>query len=143
MLRVALAVAVITAAAPASAHAALSFAFDRAQAHRGQLVHAFQADPEGNPAPAWGDGDFDASSVTIYLVRLNAPNGWRLKLGPMQTDDHGVWSIAFRVPKIRPGLYTTAFFCPPCGNTFFASTLPNTQWTGKPGRVLKITRPRR
>ena len=128
---------------PTTAHAALSFAFDRAQARPGQIVRAFQADPEGNPAPAWGTGTFDSALVTIYLVRLRAPNDWRLLLGPMRTDDRGVWSIAFRMPKIRPGLYTTAFYCRPCGDTFFPSTTPGDQWTPKPSRVLKISAPRR
>lgn len=139
MIRAVLAVVTAALVVPVSAEAALSFAFDRAQARPGQLVRAYQADVDGNPVPAWGIGSFDAASVTIYLVRLNAPNGRRIELGPMQVDDRGVWSIGFRVPKVRRGLYTTAFFCPPCGNTFFASTLPGTRWSGKPGgRVLRI-----
>jgi hypothetical protein len=121
---------------PASAQAALSFAFDRAQARPGQVVRAYQADSDGKPAPAWGT--MDPASVTIYLVRLREPSAWRLRLGPMRTNAQGVWNIAFRVPKVRPGLYTTAFFCRPCGNTFFPSTLPGDQWTPKPSRVLKI-----
>ena len=119
---------------PVSAEASLSFAFDRAHARAGQLTRAYQADGDGNPAPAW----CPLEGVTIYLVRLNAPNGRRIRLGPIAVDGSGVWSITFRVPKVRPGLYTTAFLCPPCGNTFFPSTLPGTRWTGRPGRVLKI-----
>jgi hypothetical protein len=98
-----------------------------------------RADSEGNPSPAWGN--FDAASVTIYLVRVRAPYGWRLKLGPMSTNAQGVWTISFRTPRIRPGLYTIAFFCRPCGNTFFPSTLPGTPWTSKPSRVLRIRAP--
>jgi hypothetical protein len=133
-MRALLAGAVAALLLPVSAEAALSFAFDRAQARPRQLVRAYQADSDGNPAPAWGPPE----GVTIYLVRLNAPNGRRIRLGPMAVDSTGVWSITFRVPNVRRGLYTTAFLCPPCGNTFFASTLPGTRWTGRPGRVLKI-----
>jgi hypothetical protein len=136
VLRAVIASALFALALPASAQAALSFSFDRAQARSGQVVHAFQTDSEGNPSPAWGN--FDASLVTIYLVRVRAPHEWRLKLGPMRTNTEGVWDITFRAPKIRPGLYTIAFFCRPCGNTFFPSTLPGTPWTPTPSRVLKI-----
>jgi hypothetical protein len=124
---------------PSTALGALSFAFDRGQARPGQLVHAFQADPDGHPVPAWGTDTLDPASVTIYLVRLRAPFAWRLRLGPMQTNAQGVWNIAFRVPrKIRPGLYTTAFFCQPCGSTFFPSTTLAEVWTPNTSRVLKI-----
>lgn len=144
VLRLVVVAASVALALPVSAQAALSFAFDRAQARPGQLVHAFQADPDGNPVSAWGDGDFDPASVTIYLVRLRQPFGWRLRLGPMQVDDRGVWNIAFRVPKkIRAGLYTTAFFCRPCGDTYFPSTTTSDAWTSKPSRVLRIRTARR
>ena len=131
------AVAVTVLLQPASAFAALSFAFDRAEAHPGQLVHAYQADADGNPAPAWGS--IDPASVTIYLGRLNNQNR-QTELGPMGIGADGVWSISFRVPRLPRGLYTIAFLCRPCGNTFFASTLPGTRWTGTPGRVLRILR---
>lgn len=135
MLRAVLVTAALALVVPVSAQAALSFAFDRAQARPGQLVHAFQADADGNPAPAWDQLD----GVTLYLASLNNTRH-RVRLGQMGIDEQGVWSIAFRVPKIRPGLYTIAFFCVPCGNTSFASTLPGTRWTGRPGRVLKVKR---
>jgi hypothetical protein len=141
MLRAIVAASVTAVALPASASAALSFVFDRAQAHRGQLVHAFQADTDGRPVKAWGD--FDPASVTVYLVRLRNPYAWRFRIGPMKIDARGVWNVTFRVPKVRPGLYTTAFFCRPCGNTFFPSTLPDDQWTPKPSRALKIEAPAR
>jgi hypothetical protein len=135
VLRVVLATAAIALLVPLSAQAALSFTFDRAQARAGQLVHAYQADAEGNPAPAWDRLD----GVTLYLARVNNLSR-RVRLGPMGIDDHGVWSIAFRVPKIKPGLFMVAFFCRPCGNTFFGSTYVGSSWTGKPGRVLKVRR---
>jgi hypothetical protein len=141
VLRLVVVAALVAFAFPVSAEAALSFSFDRTQAKPGQVVHAFQADSDGNPVPAWGDGDFDPSSVTIYLVRLRAPFAWRLRLGPMQVDDRGVWNIAFRIPrKIRAGLYTTAFFCRPCGNTYFPSTTTHDMTSS---RVLRIRTPRR
>ena len=142
MVRLVCAAIVASLVFPASALASLSFAFDRAQARPGQVVHAFQADPDGNPAAAWGGDTFDPASVTLYLVRLRSPFSWRLRLGPMQIDANNVWNVTFRLPKkLRPGLYTTAFFCPPCGNTFFTSTLPTDEWTRKPSRVLKVLRP--
>lgn len=141
MLRLVLVAAVVSLALPGSAQAALSFAFDRAQARPGQVVHAFQADAEGNPLPAWGGGDFDPASVTIYLIRVRDPFSWRLRLGAMKVDDRGIWNIAFRVPKkIRAGLYTTAFVCRPCGNTYFPSTTTHDLTSS---RVLRIKTPRR
>jgi hypothetical protein len=135
VVRVTLAVVVAALLLPATAHAALSFAFNRAQARPGQLVHAFQADPDGNPAPAWSQLD----GVTLYLARVNNLSR-RVRLGPMGIDDEGVWSIDFRVPKVKPGLYMIAFFCRPCGTTYFGSTYSGSAWTGKPGRVLKVRR---
>jgi hypothetical protein len=120
---------------PVSAQAALSFAFDKAQARAGQRVHAYQADPEGNPTPAW-----DAlEGVTLYLARVDNLSH-RVRLGQMGIDDDGVWSIDFRVPKVRPGLYMIAFFCAPCGDTYFGSADLRSAWTRKPGRVLKVRR---
>ncbi len=135
MIRAALVAVAAALILPVSAQAALSFVFGRAQARPGQRVHAFQADPDGNPAPAWEKLD----GVTIYLARLSNI-ARRVRLGPMGIDANGVWSIDFRVPKVRPGLYTIAFFCRPCGNTYFSSVLPGTPWTGKPSGVLKVRR---
>jgi hypothetical protein len=135
VFRAVLAAAAAALVLPVSAQAALSFAFDRAQARPGQLVHAYQADPDGNPAPAWDRLD----GVTLYLARVNLP-ARRVRLGAMQIDANGVWSIDFRVPKVRPGLYEIAFLCAPCGNTYFGSTDGGSAWTGKPGRVLKVRR---
>jgi hypothetical protein len=135
VLRTLLAVASVVLVAPVSAQAALTFAFDRAQARPGQLVHAYQADNDGHPAPAWERLD----GVTLYLARVKHP-ARRVRLGPMGIDDQGVWSIDFRVPKVAPGLYTIAFLCVPCGNTYFSSVGTDERWTGKPGRVLKVRR---
>lgn len=135
MLRAALAAVAVALAVPVSANAALSFAFDRAQARVGQHVHAYQADPDGNPAPAWDTLD----GVTLYLARADNLSR-RVRLGTMSTDPNGVWSIDFRMPKVRPGLYMIAFFCGPCGDTYFGSAETHSAWTRRPGRVLKVRR---
>lgn len=134
-MRAVLAALVVALIVPVSAEAALSFAFDRAQARPGQLVHAYQADPDGNPAPAWDRLD----GVTLYLARVNNLSR-RVRLGSMGIDAQGVWSIDFRVPKVKPGLYMISFSCGPCGNTYFGSTYSRSSWTGRPGRVLKVRR---
>jgi hypothetical protein len=120
---------------PVSAQAALSFAFDRAQARPGQRVHAYQADADGNPTPAWDQLD----GVMLYLARVNNLSR-RVRLGPMGIDAQGVWSIDFRVPRVKPGLYMISFFCGPCGDTYFGSTSLGSSWTGRPGRILKVRR---
>jgi len=135
VLRAALAAVAAALVVPATAQAALSFAFDRAQARVGQQVHAYQADPDGNPAPAWDTLD----RVTLYLARVDNISH-RVRLGQMGVDDQGVWSIDFRVPKVKPGLYMIAFYCVPCGSTYFGSAEPHSAWTRKAGRVLKVRR---
>jgi hypothetical protein len=135
VLRAVLAAAAAALVVPVSAQAALSFAFDRAQARVGQRVHAYQADPEGNPAPAWEELD----GVTLYLASVgNLARHVRIR--ELSIDDRGVWSIDFRVPRVKPGVYMIAFLCRPCGNTFFGSTYTGSSWSGKPGRVLKVRR---
>jgi hypothetical protein len=135
VLRTFLAAVAVALIVPVSAQAALSFAFDRAQARIGQRVHAYQADPSGNPAPAWDR----LEGVTLYLARVNNLSR-RVRLGEMGIDADGVWSIEFFVPRVRPGLYMIAFLCRPCGDTYFGSTDLRTPWAGKPGRVLKVRR---
>lgn len=135
MFRAVLAAVAAALVVPVSAQAALSFAFDRAQARPGQRVHAYQADPDGNPAPAWDQLD----GVTLYLARVSNLSR-RVRLGPMGIDAQGVWSIDFRVPRVKPGLYMISFLCGPCGNTYFGSTYLGSSWTGRPGRVLKVRR---
>lgn len=135
MLRAALAALAAALVVPATAQAALSFAFDRAQARVGQRAHAYQADADGNPAPAWDALD----GVTLYLARVDNLSH-HVRLGQMGVDDQGVWSIDFRVPKVKPGLYMIAFYCVPCGGTYFGSAEAHSAWTPKPGRVLKVRR---
>ena len=135
MIRAVLAAAAVALFVPVAAQAALSFRFDRAQARTGELVHAFQSDAEGHPAPAWQELD----GVTLYLASVKNLSH-RVRLGEMGTDTSGVWSVDFRVPRVRPGLYTIAFFCAPCGNTYFASVDARERWTPKPSGVLKVRR---
>jgi hypothetical protein len=135
VLRAVLAAVAAALVVPVSAQAALSFAFDRAQARVGQRVHAYQAAADGTAAPAWDALD----GVTLYLARVGNLSR-HVRLGEMGIDEQGVWSIDFRVPKVKPGLYMIAFYCRPCGNTFFGSTSTGSSWTGRPGRVLKVRR---
>jgi hypothetical protein len=135
VLRAVLAAAAVALVVPVTADAALSFRFDRAQARAGQAVHAFQSDSEGNPAPAWDRLD----GVTLYLASVNNLRH-RVRLGEMGIDAQGVWSIDFRVPKVRPGLYAIAFFCAPCGNTYFSSVDSRARWTRTPSGVFKVRR---
>jgi hypothetical protein len=138
--------AVLSLLPVASAEAALSFRFDRATARPGMHVVAFQ--------PGWSRAP---GGVTVFLVPtrlagvrpdpaggylLHAPpaNGV-IELGrPLITGSR--LSIRFRVPRVRPGDYTTAFWCRSCakGGDFFASVLWGAAWTGALGGVLRITR---
>jgi hypothetical protein len=98
VLRAVLAAAAAALIVPVSAQAALSFAFNRAQARIGQPVHAYQADFSGTPAPAWEK----LEGVTLYLASVGNLSH-RVQLGEMGIDADGVWSIDFRVPKVRRG----------------------------------------
>jgi hypothetical protein len=147
-LNVVIAVGVLVALVAASpAAAALSFTFDRASARPGTVVVASE--------PSWPSAP---SGVTVYLVptrlagvRPDPAGGYFLRRPP----SHGVVAlgrprltrahillIRFRVPDVRPGDYTTAFWCRTCakGGDFFASTYWGEAWTGKPGAVLRVTR---
>jgi hypothetical protein len=135
VLRAVLAAAAVALVVPVSAQAALSFRFDRAQARPGQSVHAFQSDADGNPAPAWAGLD----GVTLYLASVNNLRH-RVRLGEMGIGADGVWSIDFLVPKVRSGLYAIAFYCIPCGSTYFSSVDARTAWTRTPSGVLKVRR---
>ena len=89
--------------------------------------------------PMW---EIALRTLAVYFVVVI---GLRLfgkrQLGQMSIGDQGVWSIDFRVPKVRPGLYMVAFLCGPGGNTYFGSADLHSAWTRKPGgRVLKVRR---
>lgn len=138
-------VAMLAAATPAEA--ALAFRFNRASARPGQYVVAFE---RGWRAVPFG--------VTVYLVPTRLPGvtpdgagsyilrkppaHHTIRLGhPRLTRSHRLL-IRFRVPRVAPGDYTTAFWCLSCARhgDFFASALWGAPWTGAPDEVLRITR---
>jgi hypothetical protein len=111
------------------ASAAISLVFSKLHARPGERMSAYQ--PGGL---AWRPGEH--AGVTVYLIptsllpsfgaagiRHGRPRtGPRVRLlGELVGDAHGVGRVVFRVPRVRPGRYTTAVFCRPCGNTYFAS----------------------
>jgi hypothetical protein len=147
-LGAALVIAVLMSfAAASSAAAALSFTFDHASARPGLTVVASE--------PGWPSAP---SGVTVYLVPTRLPGvnpdpvgGYLLrrppergaiKLGRPRVTRAHLLLIRFRVPRVHPGDYTTAFWCRTClkGGDFFASALWGSPWTGAPGTVLRITR---
>ena len=127
------------------AAAALSFQFDRASARPGTFVVASQP-------------GFDVTGVIVYFVPTRPPGvtpdpagdyflrkppeRHAIRLGTPHLTSSGRLSIRFRVPRVAPGNYTTAFWCTTCakGGDFFASVLWDTPWTGRPGGVLRVTR---
>lgn len=128
------------------ADAALAFRFDRASARPGQSVVAFE--PGWNGVP---------TGLIVYLVPTRLPGVTPdaagsyilpeppahgvVRLGrPHLTGSHRL-AVRFRVPRVPPGDYTTAFWCRSCatGGDFFAGALWGARWTGAPGAVLRIT----
>lgn len=133
-------------ASASSAEAALSFRFDRASARPGTSVVAFE--------PGWSRAPI---GVTVYFVSTRLPGVTPdpagsyilprppkrnvIELGrPRLTRSH-LFEIRFRVPSVKSGDYTIAFWCRTCarGGDFFASALWGATWTGAPGTVLRIT----
>jgi hypothetical protein len=130
-----------------SAQAALAFRFDRASAQPGAYVVAFE--------PGWRSAP---TGVIVYLVptRLpgvrpdpagsyilsNPPAHGAIRLGRPRLTESRRLSIRFRVPRVPPGDYTTAFWCPTCAKhgDFYASALWGAAWTRTPGAVVRITR---
>jgi hypothetical protein len=129
------------------AEAALSFRFNRASARPGMSVVAFQ--PGWNGAP---------TGVVVYLVPTRLPGVTpdnagsyilprppahdAVRLGRPRLTRSGDLSIRFRVPRVAPGDYTTAFWCSSCAEhgDFFASALWGAPWTRAPGAVLRVRR---
>jgi hypothetical protein len=135
----------LIAASPADA--ALSFRFDRGSARAGTYAVAFQQ--------GWSGA---VTGVIVYLVPTKLPGVTpdgagsyvlprppahdAVRLGrPRLTRSHRL-SIRFRVPRVRTGDYTTAFWCSSCSRhgDFFASALWGASWTGAAGGVLRIIR---
>jgi hypothetical protein len=148
------AAATVALATPPSATAALGLYFSKTVATPGERLLAYSAIRPGHPAH-WNSAP---AQTRVYLVPLDLsaaqplpdgsmhlgspPSNRRIiYLGRMRLNAHGVLSIAFRVPSVRPGLYTTAFWCIPCApprGSFFASVLSSASWTGRSGPVLRV-----
>ena len=119
---------------------ALFLTLSRTLASPGESITAYE------PTPAWTV----PKGIDVYLVPvalspeapLHAiPKSRRLvRLGPLGIDRRHRFAITFRVPNVPPGDYTTAFWCPPCGGTFFTSAAPRTPWSRRGGPVLRIVR---
>jgi hypothetical protein len=97
------------------------------------------------------------SGVVVYLVptRLGHADyntGWAVlpppgsrhtyRLGKMSERRQRLF-LRFKVPRVPPGNYMTAFWCLPhtfCGDvgTFYAAGLWGAPFTGKPGFVIRI-----
>jgi hypothetical protein len=138
---------VVMLAAAAPAEAALAFRFNRASAHPGQYVVAFESGWRSVP-----------TGVVVYLVPIRLPGvtpdaagGYILRKPPGQHtislgrprvgQSHRLF-VRFRVPRVVPGDYTTAFWCLSCAKhgDFFASAPWGAPWTGAADLVLRITR---
>ena len=138
---------VSTLVVPSSAQAALAFRFNRASAHPGTYVVAFE--------PGWRSAP---TGVIVYLVPTRLPGvtpdsagsyilsrppaHGAIRLGRPRLANSQRLSIRFRVPHVRPGDYTTAFWCSTCARhgDFFASALWGAPSTRAAGAVQRITR---
>jgi hypothetical protein len=146
----ALVVALGILCSPASARADLSLVFNRASASAGERIEAFSGTSTGQ-----GVRYAPFSGIAVYLVpialalrqtRLRStglPRDRRIiPLGALRRDHAGVARISFRLPRVRPGDYTTAFLCRPCApplGAFFTSARPGERWSGRPfGRILRV-----
>lgn len=117
------AVAALLAAAVASA--AVAPVFTRIHARVGQVVGVVQPVPIGRSLPGTRPG------IVVYLIPFTpaTPQAYygmiqdgpppaslaRIRLGELVTDRNGAWRLDFRVPRVRPGAYTTLVWCKPCG----------------------------
>jgi hypothetical protein len=140
------------------AEAALYLIFSKASAKPGQRIAAYSATEPGRPI-RW---DAAPKRTRVYLVPLAFPlsqptsNGAPRSgppprsarvayLGRLVRQKSGELTIGFRLPNLRPGLYTTAFWCIPCHpprGSFFPSALADTSWQRHAGPVLRIQKAR-
>jgi hypothetical protein len=63
-----------------------------------------------------------AESLAYYGMIFDGPppaSLARIRLGELVTDRHGVWRLSFRVPRVRPGAYTTLVWCKTCGGKLY------------------------
>ena len=139
----AVAAAVAAAAAPSLASAALFLMVSPVRAAPGDRVTAVETTRSGEYIRAWGS----AARIDVYLVPVDLVRGLLhrpptargvVRLGPLTIDRRHRYAITFTVPHVRPGDYTTAFWCRPCGRTFFASALAGERWAPRRGPVLRV-----
>ncbi len=107
----------------AGASAAVAPVFTRTSARPGERVGVLQLVRIAPAVPG-------RTGITVYLIPLaRAPTGVvdgpprralaGHRLGELVGDRHGVWRLWFRVPRVRPGAYTTLVWCRPCGGVAY------------------------
>jgi hypothetical protein len=126
--------------------------FDRASARPGQIVTA------RGSFRVWPALSRELPGVVVYLIptRLGHADyntGWSALpppgsrgtylLGRMRERGHHLY-LRFTMPRVPPGDYMTASWCPvrACGaaSSFSAAALWGARWTGEPGDVVRVTR---
>ena len=117
--------------------------FNRARATPGERVTAFFG--QRRTGRWWPAGPI--SGVRVYFVPMalaksalnqrstGLPRNKRIvPLGPLLRDRRHFAALRFRVPRVRPGDYTTGFLCLPCARprgAFFTSAPPGERWAGR------------
>jgi len=99
--------------------------FTRGHARIGEVVGVLQPVPIGRPTPGSRPGivvyliPFSrAASHACYGMIFDGPPPValaRIRLGELVADRNGIWRLSSRVPRVRPGAYTTLVWCKPCG----------------------------
>lgn len=146
------AVLVVLALAGSADAKSLDVNFDRATARPGQVVTA------RGSFRVWPGLSRELPGIVMYLIptRLGHADyntGWSVlpapgsrgtfRIGTMTERNHRLF-LRFTMPRVPPGNYTTASWCPlrACGDAsrFDAGALWGAPWTGKPGDVIRVTR---
>ena len=137
--------------APAQAKS-FDLTFDRASARPGQVVTA------RGSFLVWPGLSRALPGIVVYLIptRLGHADyntGWSALpppgsrgthlLGRMREQRHHLF-LRFTMPRVSPGNYTTATWCPvrSCGegSRFSAAALWGAPWAGRSGDVIRVTR---
>jgi hypothetical protein len=138
--------------APSADAKSFDLTFDRASARPGQVVTARSS------FRVWPALARELPGVVVYLIptRLGHADyntGWSALpppgsrgthlLGKLRERDHHLF-LRFTMPRVAPGNYMTASWCPvkTCGeaSSFSAAGLWGAPWTGKPGDVIRVRR---
>jgi hypothetical protein len=136
---------VLAGAFAGEASGAIALVFSKLSARPGERISAYQ--PGGL---VWQPGEH--TGITVYLIpyalapRFGPPllrqrprRAWLL--GELVGDVRGMGRVAFEVPHVPPGRYTTAVRCRPCGDTYFASRRPDLPPPPQPDRgILRVRR---